>query len=297
MNLKYSVTVNDNCKSIKDILLSCVHISHRLLITLKRENAIFLNGMPAFVYQNVCTGDVVSVSFDYIEDNSNIVSREIPLDILYEDEWLLIVNKPAGIPVHPSILHYEDSLSSGIKFYFDSINLHKKIRPVNRIDKDTSGLVVFAKNEYIQEALIKQMQTGTFNKEYIAIVEGFFDDDKKSGTINAPIARHKDSIIQRCVSDDGAPSVTHYEVIKEAQMQGIKFSVLKCKLETGRTHQIRVHMAYIGHPLLGDDLYGGNVSLINRQALHSYKISFMHPITKQNVQYKGSIPKDILYFS
>ncbi len=118
---------------------------------------------------------------------------------------------------------------------------------------------------------------------------------KRSGTINAPIARKEGSIIERCVSDDGIPSVTHYEVIKEAQIQGIKFSVLKCKLETGRTHQIRVHMAYLGHPLLGDDLYGGNVSLISRQALHSYKLSFIHPITKQDVIYKEPLPSDLLF--
>lgn len=199
MNLEYIVTNNDNGKTIKDVLLSCLHISHRLLITLKRENAIFLNDLPAFVYQEVSVNDKISVSFDYTEDNSNIVSKQMPLDIVYEDEWLLIVNKCSGIPVHPSILHYEDSLSSGIKFYFDSIGLNKKIRPVNRIDKDTSGLVVFAKNEYIQEALIKQMQVGTFAKEYIAVVEGFFNDDEKIGTINIPIARKEGSIIERCV--------------------------------------------------------------------------------------------------
>lgn len=179
MRLEYIVTNNDNGNTVNDILLSCLHISHRLLITLKRENAIFLNNSPTFVYQSVSVDDKISISFDYNEDNSNIVSKQMCLDIVYEDKWLLIVNKPAGIPVHPSILHYEDSLSSGIKFYFDSIGLNKKIRPVNRIDKDTSGLVVFAKNEYIQEALIKQMQSGTFKKEYIAIVEGYFDDSKK----------------------------------------------------------------------------------------------------------------------
>lgn len=179
MKLEYIATNNDNGKSVKDILLSCLHISHRLLITLKRENAIFLNDLPTFVYQSVSVNDKVSVSFDYEEDNSNIISKQIPLDIVYEDEWLLVVSKRSGIAVHPSILHYEDSLSSGIKFYFDSIGLKKKIRPVNRIDKDTSGLVVFAKNEYIQESLIKQMQAGNFHKEYIAIVEGFFDDYKK----------------------------------------------------------------------------------------------------------------------
>ena len=296
MNLEFVVNNNDNGKTVKDILLSCLHISHRLLITLKRENSIFLNGLPTFVYQTVVTNDVVYVSFDYVEDNSNIVSKQIPLDIVYEDEWLLVVNKCSGIPVHPSILHYEDSLSSGIKFYFDSIGLKKKIRPVNRIDKDTSGLVVFAKNEYIQESLIKQMQAGSFNKEYIAIVEGFFDDSKKSGTINAPISRKEGSIIERCVNDGGSPSVTHYEVLKESEMHGIKFSVVKCKLETGRTHQIRVHMAHIGHPLLGDDLYGGNTSLISRQALHSYRISFIHPISEQNISFKAPIPNDINFY-
>ena len=199
--VEYIVTNNDNGKSIKDILLSRLHISHRLLITLKRENSIFLNDLPAFVYQNVGVNDKIRVSFDYAENNSNIISKQIPLDIVYEDEWLLIVNKCSGIPVHPSILHYEDSLSSGIKFYFDSIGLNKKIRPVNRIDKDTSGLVVFAKNEYIQEALIKQMQSGTFIKEYIAIVEGFFNNNEKISTINMPISRKEGSIIERCVSN------------------------------------------------------------------------------------------------
>lgn len=217
MRLEYIVTNNDNGNTVKDILLSCLHISHRLLITLKRENAIFLNDLPTFVYQSVSVDDKISISFDYNEDNSNIVSKQMCLDIVYEDECLLIVNKPAGIPVHPSILHYEDSLSSGIKFYFDFIGLNKKIRPVNRIDKNTSGLVVFAKNEYIQESLIKQMQEGSFIKEYIAIVEGFFNDNEKSGIINMPISRKEGSIIERCVCDDGSPSVTHYEVLKEVE--------------------------------------------------------------------------------
>ena len=179
MKLEYVVTNNDSNKEIKDILLSCFKISHRLLVTLKRENCIFLNDASSFVYKKVTTGDKITISFDYKEDNSNIVSKEIPLDIVFEDEWLLVVNKTAGIPVHPSILHYEDSLSSGIKFYFDKIGLKKKIRPVNRIDRNTSGLVIFAKNEYIQECLIRQMREGTFEKEYIAIATGVFEDNFK----------------------------------------------------------------------------------------------------------------------
>lgn len=180
MKLEYIATNNDNNRVIKDILSSHFKISHRLLITLKKNNCIFLNNNLSFVYQKLKEGDKLVVSFDYEEDNSNIIPKEIPLDIIYEDDWYLVINKQPGIPVHPSILHYEDSLSNGIRFYFDKIGLKKKIRPVNRIDKDTSGLVVFAKNEYVQECLIRQMQTNDFKKEYIAIVEGYFDDKKRN---------------------------------------------------------------------------------------------------------------------
>lgn len=180
MKLEYVITDNDNNKIVKDILLSNFKISHRLLITLKREKSIFLNNFPTFVYQKVNVGDKISISFNYEEDNSNIVPAKMPLDIIYEDECYLVINKPCGIPVHPSILHYENSLSNGVRYYFDSIGLKKKIRPVNRIDKDTSGLVVFAKNEYVQEALIREMQAGNFKKEYIAIVEGTFKNKKRN---------------------------------------------------------------------------------------------------------------------
>ena len=293
MKLEYFVTSYYENKEIKDILISHLKISHRLLITLKRENMIFLNDTPTFVYKTVKQGDKITISLDYEEDNSNIVSKEIPLDIVYEDEWLLVINKTAGLAVHPSILHYEDSLSSGIKFYFDKIGLKKKIRPVNRIDKNTSGLVIFAKNEYIQECLIRQMNKGTFEKEYIAIVEGIFKNDLKSGTINAPIARKENSIIERCVDINGAPSITYYEVIKENTANNVCYSVVKCKLETGRTHQIRVHMAHISHPLLGDELYGENMNLISRQALHSYRISICHPISNVQIWFEAAIPNDL----
>lgn len=234
------------------------------------------------------------MSFDYDEDNSNIVPKQIPLDIIYEDDWLLIINKQAGIPVHPSILHFEDNLSCSVKYYFDSIGLKKKIRPVNRIDKNTSGLVVFAKNEYIQECLIRQMNVGSFKKEYIAIVQGIFNE--KKGKINAPIDRKENSIIERCVCKTGKPSITYFKVIKETKINNIPISILKCTLKTGRTHQIRVHMAYISHPLLGDNLYGLNTTLIDRQALHSNKISFLHPITRKNCSYEAPIPNDLIIF-
>ena len=286
MILEYKVKKTDNYMNLKELLKTYFQISDRLLIKLKNNRKIFVNGNFAFVNMGLNVGDNISIFIDFIENNSNIVPNAIPLDIVYEDDALLIINKLAGIPVHPSMEHYTDSLSNGVRFYFDKIRLHKKIRPVNRLDKDTSGLIVFAKNEYIQECLVRQMKTKQFVKEYIAICDGIFDN--KFGTINAPIARKENSIIERCVSEAGDTAITHYEIIKTYA----NYSVVKCTLETGRTHQIRVHMAYIGHPLLGDTLYSSPSTIINRQALHAYKIKFIHPITKQKLEFTAQIPAD-----
>ena len=225
--------------------------------------------------------DILTIDLNYKEDNSNIIANKMNLDIVYEDEGLLLINKPAGVAVHPSIEHYKDSLASGVKYYFESKGIAKKIRPVNRLDLNTSGLIVFAKNEYIQESLIRQMKNNIFKKEYLAIVDGYLKN--KKGTIDEPIARKENSIIERCVSKDGKSAITEYEVIKEKD----NYSLIKCKLLTGRTHQIRVHFAYIGHPLIGDTLYGKKSNLIDRQALHSCKISFCNPITGKNMSFEN----------
>lgn len=286
MILEYIVKENDNYTNIKDLLKNYFEISDRLLVKLKHNQKLFINDVSVPVNAPLHTNDVVSIFIDFVEDNSNIVSTEMDLNIIYEDDAFLIVNKPAGIPVHPSMDHFEDSLSNGIKFYFDKIGLQKMIRPVNRLDKDTSGLVVFAKNEYVQECLVKQMKTKQFVKEYIAICNGVFENN--SGTINAPIARKANSIIERCVNENGDTAITHFEVLETAS----NYSVVKCLLETGRTHQIRVHMAYIGHPLLGDTLYGTTSPLIARQALHACKIKFIHPISKNNLEFLAPLPSD-----
>ena len=151
-----------------------------MLLKLKKNNKIFLNSNICSVSNKVSLGDTVSFNLDFEEDSSNIVPVKMILDIIYEDEAYIIINKPANLPVHPSILHYENSLSNGVKYYFENIGLKKKIRPVNRLDKDTSGIVIFAKNEYIQECLIKQMKQKVFLKEYIAVCEGIFEKKKRN---------------------------------------------------------------------------------------------------------------------
>ncbi len=289
MRLDYIIKSNDAYSTVKEVLKAYFRVSDRLLLKLKKSNKILLNDTITNVNSVVHVNDKVSFILDFVEDNSNIVGTKMKLNIIYEDDSYIVLNKPAGIPVHPSMDHYTDSLSNGLKYYFETIGLKRKLRPINRLDKNTSGLVIFAKNEYIQEALVKQMKDNSFYKEYIAICEGKFD--KESDIINAPIKRKENSIIERCVNINGDYAITKYEVLQYNQNDN--YSVIKCILETGRTHQIRVHMQFIGHPILGDTLYGNSSNFINRQALHSYIISFNHPINKNKVTYMAPLFDDM----
>lgn len=280
MEIIYNVR---NELNIKEVLRKSLSMSSRLITKIK-YNHLYLNGSHCSVNSTVQPGDIVCVDFNYNEDNSNIVSNpQIKLDILYEDELYIIINKPSNMPVHPSMEHYTDSLSNGVKTYFDSIHLHKKIRPVNRLDKDTSGIVVFAKNEYAQENF------KPICKEYIAIINGIFSGN---GIIDLPIGRKNGSIIERCIDyENGDSAITEYEVIKNISEYNL--SIVKCTIMTGRTHQIRVHLANKLSPILGDTLYGSTSNLINRQALHSYHLRLIHPINKKVIDIYAPIPEDI----
>ena len=290
MKLEYKILENKYV-TVKQVLKEHFEISDRLLLKLKKNQRIFLNNKKVFVNATVNINDIVLVDLDFKEETENIHPTEMKLDILYEDDSLLIINKPFGIPVHPSILHFEDSLSNGVKFYFNSINLYKKIRPVNRLDKDTSGIVIFAKNEYIQEALIRQMKNNTFKKEYLSILEGHLE--MPYGTIDVPIARKDGSIIEREINSNGEKAVTHYELIKSFHKNDKELSLVKFTLETGRTHQIRLHSKYINHSILGDSLYGNSSGLISRQALHAYKITFVHPVSRKTICLETDLPDDM----
>ena len=288
MNLTYTSTQENISETINDVLINEFDLSNRLRTKLIRNNLITLNNNIVDTRTSIKKGDTIKIDLSFSENNSNIVPTQMDLDILYEDEWFIVVNKPAHIAVHPSNLHYNDSLSNGIKYYFDKIGLQKKIRPVNRLDLNTSGIVIFAKCEYIHKQFSKQMLNNTFKKEYLCIVSGKLSES--SGTINLPIARKCNRIIERCIDlEKGKNSITHFKVLNVFD----NYSLIKCILETGRTHQIRVHLSAIGHPLLGDSLYGQESNLIKRQALHSCKIELFHPVFKKTMVFECDLPSDM----
>lgn len=287
MRLEYTVTEEEN---IRQILKEVFFMSDRLIVKLKHNNCISVNDEGAHIWTKISKGDKLVVEENFEEESPNIVPNEnIKLTILYEDEYMLIVDKAPGMPVHPSSLHFDDSLSNGVKAYYEKIGLKKLIRPVIRLDKDTSGIVIFAKNEYIQNQLMYQMKTNSFKKKYIAILEGIVEKDK--GTIKTNITRKEGSVIERMVSDKGQTAISYYKVIK--RLKDKELTVVEYELETGRTHQLRLHSKHINHPILGDSLYNKESSLIKRQALHSMEVRFIHPITKKEMIIKSDIPQDM----
>lgn len=220
----------------------------------------------------------------------NVVAEDIPLNIVYEDDYLLVVNKPKGMVVHPAPSNYSGTLVNALMYHCkDSLSgINGVIRPgiVHRIDKNTSGLLIVAKTDVAHLGLAEQIKEHSFTREYEAIVLGRFKN--LTGTVNAPIGRHPVDRKKMCVTEKNSKeAVTHYEVLQQFD----KHSHIKCILETGRTHQIRVHMAYIGHSVLGDDVYGKPYKNLEGQCLHAKKIGFIHPITKEYLEFDSPLPK------
>lgn len=255
--------------------------SSNLIRTYKRHGEMLVNNIKSNTLKIVKSGDVVDLIL--YDEKSDIEPEEMDLNICYEDEDILVLDKPPGIVVHPTTSHHNGTLANGVARYFEKIGLNSFIRPVNRLDKDTSGLVIFAKRPFMQYymQIVKPM-----SKMYIAVVEGQMTGE---GRIDLPIARKPDSIIERMVADFGDRAVTNYKVIKSGKVA----SILRINIETGRTHQIRVHLSHIGHPILGDTLYGSNDKYIKRQALHAYRVSFMHPILEKYISVYSPLPEDI----
>ncbi len=286
MNLEYKVDAEDAGKSIKNVIVKNFKISSRLLNKLKNNGHILINNKTAFINEPCKKDDIIKIIFDYDEED-DILKEEYNLEVLYEDDWYLAVFKPSNMVVHPSSFHPNGTLANYVKFYIEKSGLKKKIRPVNRLDNGTSGIVLFAKNEYAQERF-KFIKPAPI-KKYKAIALGILDN--KEGIIDAPIARKENSIIERCVDfDNGKKAITIYKVLEEFEYENCKYSILDIRLITGRTHQIRVHLKHLGHPLVGDSLYNENYlndplsKNYNSQALSAYYLEFKHPITREKIE-------------
>ncbi|MGD6792905.1 RluA family pseudouridine synthase [Metabacillus indicus] len=285
--LSWTIPSEDEGKTVKDYLKE-KKISKRALTDIKfAGGSIQLNGEHATVRASLSAGDDLKVTFPPEEPSPGIVPEKMNLDIVYEDEWCLVINKPPFVPTIPSREHPGGTLANGLLDYYRENGIAATIHAVNRLDKDTSGLMLVAKHRFAHSLFSSMQKQGSIKRTYAALVEGALTEE--SGTVDAPIGRKEESIIERTVREDGQHAVTHYQVLSSEE----KYTLVTLRLETGRTHQIRVHMAYIGHPLCGDSLYGGSRDLMQRQALHSRLLSFFHPLLEKEMTFEAEIPADM----
>lgn len=305
MILKYEAKINDNNKRLSDILRKELYISKRLLIKLKNGKCIFVNETPTNVDYLLKTNDKITVNLNHITkntNNTNLMFYDMDLNILYEDNYLLIVDKPANMPVHPGASNLNSTLANVIISYYKKQKYNiSTVHILTRLDTNTSGICLIAKNEYIQELFMQKKEVINLQKEYIAFVNNIIKNNH--GFIIKNIKRDDDSIITRGVTENnslGQTAKTEYFVLEKNINKN--FTKIKITLHTGRTHQIRVHFASINHILLGDELYANKYDktyskickeYINRQALHCYKLTFIHPINNKTISITADLPNDL----
>lgn len=272
-------------RKLVDYLKEKHYYSSRLITAIKKEGSVHINNIKTRFNHILKENDEIVIDFGTEKYDAECV--KIDFEVIFEDDDILIINKPANLITHPTKYHQEDTLANGIYYMWRENNLICKARFVNRLDMDTSGIVVIAKNKYSHHFIQLQMQAGKIAKQYYALAEGVIKEKKH--IINVPIGKIEDTSTERTVLEDGKQSITEYEVIEQFD----DFALIKIILHTGRTHQIRVHMKYINHPLLGDSLYNKKSDRIERQALHAYSIGFIHPRTKQYNVYTSEMPEDM----
>lgn len=286
--LQYEISAQYEGLTIKQFLKKHQQFSQRLLTSLTRDfGFIQVNQNNQRIDYRLKAKDQLKVIFPPEEKGARLIAEQIPLDIVFEDDYCLIINKRANIAVLPSFNYPSGTIANGILGYYEQNNIPYTVHIVTRLDRDTTGLMLVAKNRYSHGLFAKLLNQDLIERRYTAIVHGQMAD--QLGTIEAPIGRVKDSIIKRQVTYMGKQAITHYNT-KEINE---KFSIVHIRLETGRTHQIRVHFAHIGHPLVGDHLYGQSSDFIKRQALHCHQLSFIHPLTNKQMNFVVPLPEDM----
>jgi len=288
--LTYIIAAEESNMSIDHFLRSMGYSSQIIIALKKIPQSILLNGKWEYVNKKMNPGDILTIHIKENESSPHITPIPLPLNIVYEDEDILVINKPADMPIHPSMNNHDNTLANAVAHYFYAQGIPYVFRCINRLDRDTTGLTILAKHMLSAGILSEQVRSRTLHREYLAIVSGTTLPD--SGIIDAPIARVEGSTIERCVDfEKGESAITHYKVIKRDFRRNL--SLLSLFLETGRTHQIRVHMKYLGYPLIGDFIYNPENTYITRQALHSYRLTFTHPITGKSMDFTAPLPSDM----
>ena len=283
----YTISTEYNGQTLLSFLKH-KNYSSQVITHLKRtENGLLLNGKWGRVRDILHTGDMLTINLIETESSENIIPTNLPLDIVHEDEDILVVNKTANTPIHPSQGNYDNTLANTVAYYYQQKNETFTYRCINRLDRDTTGLLIIAKHMYSASLLSEMVANHEIHREYLAIATG---EVPETGTIIAPIGRVDGSTIERHVDEmQGDYACTHYKRLDYNN----GYSLVSLKLETGRTHQIRVHMKHIGHPLPGDFLYNPDYSVIKRQALHSHRLVFKHPITGESLEFVADLPMDM----
>ena len=276
--------------TIKDFLLSN-NISSKAISTLKKQvDGILVNGKVQFTNYKLQPNDILSINLDENNDYENIIATKMDLNILYEDDDIVIVNKSADITVHPSKKYFTNSLVNGLTYYYQNKNMDVKLHCITRLDKETSGCVLFAKNRIAANCLSNMVKQKEISKTYLSLASGKVS--KQHFLISAPISRISKGNILRCVDfQTGKEALTECFLLEYYPSNDI--SLLKCLLHTGRTHQIRVHLQYINHPIVSDSLYNKSCKLLLRQGLHCYNIRFIHPISHQLIDVTSQLPADL----
>ena len=280
----YLVPEGVNPMSVQDFLRRHIGLSLTIWRKIKHSGTLLVNRKAVSIHQIIYPGDIITAHYS---QECSIVPTNLPLTICYEDEHLIIIDKPANMLVHPTTSEHVTTLANALMYYYQTKQLPYNFHPIHRLDRNTSGLVLIAKHPHIQH-LLSRNNIKCIDRQYVALATGIISPQE--GIIDAPIARHPNSIIERIVDASGQSATTCYKVIKHLN----NASLVEITLLTGRTHQIRVHFSYIGHPLLGDDLYGGSRNLMERQALHAAKLTFIHPITGKEIAVASPLPADIL---
>lgn len=284
--IRFTADEEDAGQTVREVLQKRYGVSRRLLVRAKFKGLITRNGEHVFVNERLRADDEIVVMVEQ-EETEAVPPEEMPLAIRYEDDDFMVIAKPAGLVVHPTGNHPGGTLANGVIAYWQKRGEQRKFRAVNRLDKDTSGLLIVAKNQWAHEQFSRMQQERSLHRIYRAIAEGNVEPD--AGTIDAPISLAEHSFTTRQIRADGQPAVTHFRVL--ARGNGLSF--VELRLETGRTHQIRVHMSSQGYPLAGDDLYGGQRTWIGRQALHASRLSFAHPRSGTQMEWEEPLPEDM----